>query len=416
MKRFFFAIAILFFVNYALVAQIQVTGGTAYSLPNPSGVDYVFIFAGVADAEISYTGSAAESSVRWTKYDGTVVASGTVYMSPEDATGYILKAGSDSITFWTIDYSQHLPQFTDFYVQENVPSPCMENILTLEGYAPNFEYSAPNALQQRVIYREFTIEWETLAWSDEAWNSVTQTSVLQGLTSPITVPAPYINTTYKVSGDQFATALGLTPVELTTTEYTAVAICDTVITITETRSALNETDRPAESTAISGSAPLDIQFSARANEPVAQYYQWQIMKDDVLLVQRSDREHRYTFDDYGVYKVKLSITNQAGCSDSTEVVVTVVESMLQVPNVFTPNGDGKNDEFRVAYKSLVEFHAWVYNRWGRLVYSWTDPAKGWDGKVNGKNASPGAYFYIIQAKGADGVVYKTKGDINLIGR
>ena len=112
-------------------------------------------------------------------------------------------------------------------------------------------------------------------------------------------------------------------------------------------------------------------------------------------------------------------------------------SDLQVPNVFTPNGDGLNDEFRVQYRSLAEFHCWVYNRWGKLVYEWTDPAKGWDGTINGSPAAEGAYFYVIRARGTDADpkqgyttkaayrraqlnsdkmvgIYQLSGDINLI--
>ena len=84
-----------------------------------------------------------------------------------------------------------------------------------------------------------------------------------------------------------------------------------------------------------------------------------------------------------------------------EVTVAVAESYLAVPNVFTPNGDGKNDEFRVAYRSLRDFHIWVYNRWGKLVYESTDPAKGWDGNINGRPAAEGAYFYVVRAMGTD---------------
>jgi gliding motility-associated-like protein len=75
--------------------------------------------------------------------------------------------------------------------------------------------------------------------------------------------------------------------------------------------------------------------------------------------------------------------------------------MLLVPNVFTPNGDGANDEFRVVYRSIKEFHCWVYNRWGMLVYQWSDPAKGWDGTIGGRPAAEGAYFYVIRALGTD---------------
>ena len=83
-------------------------------------------------------------------------------------------------------------------------------------------------------------------------------------------------------------------------------------------------------------------------------------------------------------------------------------------------GDGMDDEFRVAYKSIVSFKAVVYNRWGREVFRWTDPGKGWDGYIGGKLANPGPYYYIIEAEGSDKDAdgknrqYKLKGDINLL--
>ena len=112
--------------------------------------------------------------------------------------------------------------------------------------------------------------------------------------------------------------------------------------------------------------------------------------------------------------VKVTVSNDKTCSYSDSITVTVSTSSIQAPNVFTPNGDGYNDEFRVAYKSILTFHCWVYNRWGRLVYEWTDPMKGWDGNINGKEASPGPYYYVIKATGNDGKKYKLKGDINLL--
>jgi gliding motility-associated-like protein len=109
--------------------------------------------------------------------------------------------------------------------------------------------------------------------------------------------------------------------------------------------------------------------------------------------------------------------------------------MLTVPNTFTPNGDGANDEFRVVYRSIKEFHMWVYNRWGKLVYKTDNPDKGWDGNINGRPAAEGAYYYVIRALGTDAEgkyqwkplynkalkkqevplgVYQLSGDINLL--
>jgi gliding motility-associated-like protein len=132
-----------------------------------------------------------------------------------------------------------------------------------------------------------------------------------------------------------------------------------------------------------------------------------------LIVKRTDKDQRYTFTDAGTYTVKLTVSNSI-CSYSDSITVITSVSEIYVPNVFTPNGDGFNDEFRVAYNSLISFQCWVYNRWGRQVYYWNDPTKGWDGNINGKKAVPGAYFYIIKAVGSDKKVYKLKGDINLL--
>ena len=78
----------------------------------------------------------------------------------------------------------------------------------------------------------------------------------------------------------------------------------------------------------------------------------------------------------------------------------------------------------VAYKSLLGFECWVSNRWGRKVFYWNDPTKGWNGKIGGADAAEGPYFYIIKATGYgldpkkhDPKLKSTiilKGDINLL--
>jgi gliding motility-associated-like protein len=99
--------------------------------------------------------------------------------------------------------------------------------------------------------------------------------------------------------------------------------------------------------------------------------------------------------------VVLQVSNEYCTLDSVTFELKISDSFLEVPNTFTPNGDGSNDEFRVVYKSIKEFHCWVYNRWGKLVYKWDDPAKGWDGTINGRPAAVGAYYYVIRALGTD---------------
>jgi len=73
---------------------------------------------------------------------------------------------------------------------------------------------------------------------------------------------------------------------------------------------------------------------------------------------------------------------------------------FKIPNVFTPNGDDKNDNFVVEIKGQELFDLKIYNRWGELVFESTDPATTWNGKVNnsGNDCPDGTYFYTLKYK------------------
>ena len=62
----------------------------------------------------------------------------------------------------------------------------------------------------------------------------------------------------------------------------------------------------------------------------------------------------------------------------------------------------------------MEFHAYIFNRWGQKLFEWTNPADGWDGKYKGKDVAQGVYFVFVKAKGADGKTYNIKRDVNLL--
>lgn len=179
---------------------------------------------------------------------------------------------------------------------------------------------------------------------------------------------------------------------------------------------LNTVDVVGEVGEQMGQAPLEVYF--HNNSVNAGSYEWLLFKDttdmemympelpDSLLDGqiRTQEEFSYTYEHTGRYKVELIAINDQGnrCQDTTKAYyVNVVESMVDVPNVFTPNGDGKNDIFMARALSVEDFHAVVLNRWGRKVYEWSDPRGGWDGRINGKYANPGTYYYIITARGRE---------------
>ena len=97
--------------------------------------------------------------------------------------------------------------------------------------------------------------------------------------------------------------------------------------------------------------------------------------------------------------------------------IVVDPSELSIPNVFTPNGDGMNDNFVVESKSLRNISMEIFSRSGLKVYSFYGEAEilrdwtGWDGNVNSSSvkASPGIYFYIIRAYGWDDIDVRQQG-------
>ena len=109
--------------------------------------------------------------------------------------------------------------------------------------------------------------------------------------------------------------------------------------------------------------------------------------------------------------------NTWGCRDSAHVTITINFNAYEfVPSAFTPNGDGKNDIFRIVnqkFVKLVDFS--VFDRWGKMVYHNTYDAKaGWDGNYNGVAQDMGVYFYSITVVTPDGNTKYYKGDVTLI--
>ena len=110
------------------------------------------------------------------------------------------------------------------------------------------------------------------------------------------------------------------------------------------------------------------------------------------------------------------IVTDGVCWDTATVVIEVFdESSILIPTVFTPNGDGNNDFFRVDGVNLKYVEGEIYNRWGQKMFTWDNVNGMWDGKTqSGADAADGTYFYIIRAEGLDGKEYFQKGTLTLI--
>jgi gliding motility-associated-like protein len=119
----------------------------------------------------------------------------------------------------------------------------------------------------------------------------------------------------------------------------------------------------------------------------------------------------------GTYTVKL-IAAKGECKDTISKVIKVdMPSKLEVPNIFTPNGDGSNDVFFCKAANINRISCVIMDRWGLKVYE-TESFTGniaWDGKnFAGQECAAGVYFYVIKAEGTDGQAYEAKGTVSLL--
>lgn len=102
---------------------------------------------------------------------------------------------------------------------------------------------------------------------------------------------------------------------------------------------------------------------------------------------------------------KYWYTIEEPCFTYTDtVIVSSEELIIHIPNAFTPNGDGLNEQFEVGVYGVTRYRASVYDRWGNMVYEHSGE-RGifkWDGKINGREAPAGIYMLRIDTDGRHG--------------
>jgi gliding motility-associated-like protein len=124
---------------------------------------------------------------------------------------------------------------------------------------------------------------------------------------------------------------------------------------------------------------------------------------------------QHTYADTGKYCPMLIVTNTFGCKD-TLIQCLVIEPYftLYIPNAFSPNGDGYNDNFNVVGDYIFDFEMRIFDRWGNLVYHSTNVKNGWNGSMKGTSAIEDVYVYLINATDYYNKTYSYKGTVTLI--
>jgi len=127
--------------------------------------------------------------------------------------------------------------------------------------------------------------------------------------------------------------------------------------------------------------------------------------------------HNYNPNNLGNFIVKLVVESDKGCKDTSKSVIKVEDiATLYVPTGFTPDNDGINDIFMVKASGvdLDDFEMKIYDRWGEIIYSFSDIYSGWDGKIKGKTVESGVYKWLVVYKDFTGVFYTKSGNVTVI--
>lgn len=112
----------------------------------------------------------------------------------------------------------------------------------------------------------------------------------------------------------------------------------------------------------------------------------------------------------------LTAYTPMGCATMDTIRIKVFKGpAIYVPNVFSPNGDNRNDRFRMTTVGITEIYYFrIYNRYGQIIYNSTNPKDGWDGTINGKAQPTGTYVWMVSGKDFAGQLHEQKGAFQLV--
>ena len=415
-------------------AQVAFTGDESHKIfeevpAKNTGLDKVYVLYDSQQNRMQYTAGSSNATVKWYKFGATggayaeeitsIERNGNVSVlkSVIPNSGYIIEENTNRKYVWVVNYADYRLRVNSIEAVND--GDCSSATLNVQGEGDAIVYYSINGAR-KVLDRKLKLIYNNLVWNetDLMWNSETQEEELQELKSTISLPAPYCNTTFTLTGDRFLEYWG-EGISVTSDEYQTQAVTVTTRAEQEQKEADNQVGGGDETT-LGGSAPAVITFSAYYTDAVATK-EWQMSHDaefEEIADRRNEDEITVTFEEAGTTFWRFVCSNATGeCSAYSDVYqVNIGESMLKCPNAFSPRvTEGVNDEWKVSYKSIVKFKCWIFNTWGVQLCELNDPSQGWDGKYKGKIVKPGVYYYVIDAEGSEGKKYKLKGDINVVG-
>jgi gliding motility-associated-like protein len=200
------------------------------------------------------------------------------------------------------------------------------------------------------------------------------------------------------------------------------AVSDKKCTSTITKSKMIETY--AQPVAAFTSDP-----SASVYDPIIHFYDqsvkdiktwtWDMGDGKIISPNTKNPVHTYPLEIAGIYNIKLLVTDANGCKDSIDHTIEIIPDFtFYIPNAFTPSNEDKvNDVFLGRGIGIVDYHLWIFDRWGNMVFAADDINKGWDGKhVKGgaEIAQQDVFVWKVHLKDVFGKSHTYVGTVTLV--
>ena len=415
LQLLFFLIAL--FISLSVDAQISANSDASIPTEYSSGSqDQIHIFCAAPDQNAGQltasSMSGAGGSFEWTKYNPNTGAF-EIFDNP----------GASTSTISDLESGGYQVQITLDAVTETYTAWVMNSwyTVTAEITESTCDYFQIQATIQDapLTYYDLTTGAERQIFKDVQTRWSADGSQVAAVLSPQIFLPPAQNTEYRLTvSDRFG--------------------CEVEVSVFY-QSIVTEASFIADP--VEGEAPLEVSFTSTSLN--ADQYEWFFFRErdemilegqsgtvvqDSILQTAIDQNPVFVYENSGAYQVKLVTTkfsDDFACTDTfyLDNYILALASLVEVPNVFTPNGDGVNDEFVVKYQSLRSIHIQIFNRWGKKIHSWENnnvqgfessvSESAWDGKIGGRYASPGVYYYVVQAKGRDDQTQNAHGFFHL---
>lgn len=162
----------------------------------------------------------------------------------------------------------------------------------------------------------------------------------------------------------------------------------------------------------------NINFTDLSYNAVIGNWSWNF--GDPLNSTSTQQNPSFNYGSNGTYTVQLTVTSVDGCVGTTWNTVFIEQNFsLYVPNAFTPNADGINDDFYAKGEGidLNNWDMWIYDRWGNMIFYTDDFYKHWDGKVQGKSdnlVQIDTYVWKIKCKNFRGEQKSLVGHVTVV--